>query len=34
MLHEQYLACGIRQRDDVRQMQKYIPDWQNVKPRF
>jgi len=33
-LHEQYLACGIRQRDDVRQMQKYRPDWQNVKPRF
>lgn len=33
-LHEQYLACGIRQRDDVRQMQKYVRDWRNVKPRF
>ena len=33
-LHELYLACGIRQRDDVRQMQRYRPDWRNVKPRF
>lgn len=33
-LHEQYLACGIRQRDDVSQMQRYRPDWRNVKPRF
>jgi glucarate dehydratase len=33
-LHQQYLACGIRQRDDVRQMQRYRPDWRSVKPRF
>ncbi|MDQ6621315.1 MAG: glucarate dehydratase family protein [Pseudomonadota bacterium] len=33
-LHELYLACGIRQRDDVRQMQRYVPDWRSVKPRF
>lgn len=33
-LHELYLACGIRQRDDVRQMQRYRPDWRSVKPRF
>ncbi|MEP7083632.1 MAG: glucarate dehydratase family protein [Betaproteobacteria bacterium] len=33
-LHEQYLSCGIRQRDDVRQMRRYKPDWTQVKPRF
>ncbi|MDZ3991702.1 glucarate dehydratase family protein [Pseudomonas sp. Teo4] len=33
-LHEQYLGCGIRQRDDVREMRKYKPDWQAVKPRY
>jgi glucarate dehydratase len=32
--HEAFLACGIRQRDDVRQMQRYRPDWTSVKPRF
>lgn len=32
--HEQFLACGIRQRDDVRQMRRYRPDWTAVKPRF
>lgn len=32
--HELFLACGIRQRDDVRQMQRYRPDWKAVKPRF
>ncbi|AKS05159.1 glucarate dehydratase family protein [Pseudomonas trivialis] len=33
-LHDQYLSCGIRQRDDVKQMQRYQPDWKTVKPRF
>ena len=33
-LHDQYLNCGIRQRDDVKQMQRYKPDWKAVKPRF
>lgn len=33
-LHDQYLSCGITQRDDVRQMRRYKPDWQAVKPRF
>jgi glucarate dehydratase len=33
-LHDQFLSCGIRQRDDVRQMQRYRPDWKTVKPRF
>jgi len=33
-LHDLYLHCGIRSRDDVRQMQKYKPDWKAVKPRF
>ncbi|MBK6008245.1 glucarate dehydratase [Ramlibacter ginsenosidimutans] len=33
-LHEQYLACGIRNRDDLRQMQKYDPAFTGVSPRF
>ena len=33
-LHEQYLACGIRQRDDLAQMRKYAPDFSGVQPRF
>jgi glucarate dehydratase len=33
-LHDQYLSCGIRQCDDVKQMQRYQPDWKTVKPRF
>jgi len=33
-LHELYLSCGIRERDDVRQMRRYKPDWKTVKPRF
>ncbi|HSV84819.1 MAG TPA: glucarate dehydratase family protein [Ramlibacter sp.] len=33
-LHEQYLACGIRQRDDLRQMRKYDPAFTGVTPRF
>ena len=33
-LHDLYLGCGIRSRDDVRQMRKYKPDWKTLKPRF
>jgi glucarate dehydratase len=33
-LHEQYLACGIRQRDDTREMQKHQPGFVKRKPRF
>ena len=33
-LHDQYLSCGIHQRDDVRQMQRYKADWKAVKPRY
>ena len=33
-LHEQFLSCGLRQRDDVGQMRKDRPDWKAVKPRF
>ncbi|MBF7141231.1 MULTISPECIES: glucarate dehydratase family protein [Pseudomonas] len=33
-LHDQFLGCGIRQRDDVRQMQRYKPEWKAVKPRY
>ena len=33
-LHEQFLSCGIRQRDDERQMRRYRADWKAVKPRF
>ncbi|AVF39637.1 glucarate dehydratase [Pandoraea apista] len=33
-LHERYLSCGIRERNDVAQMRKFRPDWQRVKPRF
>ncbi|TBU82120.1 glucarate dehydratase [Pseudomonas daroniae] len=33
-LHDQYLTCGIRQRNDVTQMQKYDPSWKALKPRF
>jgi glucarate dehydratase len=33
-LHEQYLACGIRNRDDLRQMRKYDPAFSGASPRF
>ena len=33
-LHEQYLACGIRQRDDLAQMRKYDPSFSGKTPRF
>jgi glucarate dehydratase len=33
-LHEQYLACGIRQRDDTREMRKHQPDFVKRKPKY
>lgn len=34
VLHEQYLACGIRSRDDLGQMRKYDPAFTGKTPRF
>lgn len=33
-LHDQYLSCGIRNRDDRRQMQKYDPQFTGESPRY
>jgi glucarate dehydratase len=33
-LHEQYLGCGIRQRNDLAQMRKYDPAFSGRQPRF
>jgi glucarate dehydratase len=33
-LHEQYLACGIRQRDDTREMRKHQPGFIKRKPKY
>jgi glucarate dehydratase len=33
-LHEQYLACGIRRRDDVAAMRAVDPQWTGTRPRF
>ena len=33
-LHEQYLRCGIRRRDDVSAMRVAVPDWTGLRPRF
>lgn len=33
-LHEQYLRCGIRRRDDVTPMQTVVPGWTGARPRF
>lgn len=33
-LHEQYLRCGLRTRNDAVQMRKYRPDWSGKAPRF
>jgi glucarate dehydratase len=33
-LHENYLACGIRNRDDCQQMQKYDPSFTGAQPRY
>ncbi|EYC52073.1 glucarate dehydratase [Hylemonella gracilis str. Niagara R] len=33
-LHDNYLRCGIRNRDDLGQMKKYDPTFTGVQPRF
>lgn len=33
-LHDQYLQCGLRQRNDLAQMQKYDPSFSGLSPRF
>jgi glucarate dehydratase len=33
-LHRQYLACGVRKRDDAAEMRKYDPAFNPVRPRF
>lgn len=33
-LHDNYLACGIRSRDDLGQMRKYDPSFTGQQPRF
>jgi glucarate dehydratase len=33
-LHEQYLACGLRNRDDTGYMQRVAPGYQRLQPRW
>ncbi len=33
-LHQNYLNCGIRQRDDASEMRKHVPDFNPDRPRF
>jgi glucarate dehydratase len=33
-LHEQYLSCGIRRRDDITPMRVRHPEWTGARPRF
>ncbi|MBI2728822.1 MAG: glucarate dehydratase [Polaromonas sp.] len=33
-LHDNYLNCGIRNRDDLGQMRKYDPSFTGVQPRY
>jgi glucarate dehydratase len=33
-LHQQYLTCGVRRRDDVAAMRVVDPDWTGERPRF
>ena len=33
-LHDNYLHCGIRNRDDLGQMQKYDPGFTGHQPRY
>lgn len=33
-LHDAFLSCRIRSRNDVVQMRRYRPEWTAVKPRF
>ncbi|HMS27871.1 MAG TPA: glucarate dehydratase family protein [Burkholderiaceae bacterium] len=34
VLHDAYQSCRIRTRNDVVQMQRYRPEWTQIKPRF
>ncbi len=33
-LHEQYLSCGLRSRDDTGYMQRFNPSYERVQPRW
>jgi glucarate dehydratase len=33
-LHDQYLACGLRNRDDTGYMQRVVPGYQRTQPRW
>jgi glucarate dehydratase len=33
-LHEQYLACGLRNRDDTSYMQRIVPGYERKQPRW
>ena len=33
-LHEQYLACGLRNRDDTGYMQRVVPGYERRQPRW
>jgi len=33
-LHDLYLSCGIKNRNDTNQMKKYHSDWSDKQPRF
>ena len=33
-MHQAYLACGIKKRDDATEMRKYQPGWSNLRPKF
>ena len=33
-LHEQYLTCGIRRRDDIGYMRSIVSSWSGTRPRF
>jgi glucarate dehydratase len=33
-LHDLYLSCGIKNRNDTNQMKKYHPDWNDQQPRY
>jgi glucarate dehydratase len=33
-LHEQYLACGVRNRDDTSYMRRFDPGYERIQPRW
>jgi glucarate dehydratase len=33
-MHKQYLACGLKHRDDEIEMQKVEPGWKYLRPRW